>query len=79
MDGARKPNLTSNIAPVSANHEWILDVISDLQAYAQQNKLTKVQASAINMLAVARRDIIGDAEGNGTLVMAFDSAPRSNN
>ena len=79
MDEPRKPKFTSHMAPVGANHEWILDVVEDLQAYAEQNNLAQVKASATEMLAVARSAILGEGEAKGALIMTIDNAPRSLN
>lgn len=79
MDEARKSKFTSNVAPVGANHEWILDVVADLKAYAEQNNLGPMQASAAQMLAVARRDILGDGKTEGALVIPLHNAPSSLN
>ena len=79
MDEARKPKFTLNTAPVSANHDWLLDVVADLEAYAKQNNLTQVHASAIDMLDVARKELLRDRQSNSALIMPFDSAPRSIN
>jgi hypothetical protein len=39
------------------NHDWIFEVLTDLQAYAEKNGLPATAASAAEALAVARSEI----------------------
>jgi hypothetical protein len=40
-------------------HDWIFDVLSDLQDYAKANGLAELAASVAATLAVARRETAG--------------------
>jgi hypothetical protein len=45
------------------NHDWIFEVLADLQAYAEKNGLPETAASAAEALAVARGEIAAIADG----------------
>lgn len=48
-------------------HDWILDVLSDLKAYALANNLPALAAKAEEALIVARVEIdASEDRGNGT-------------
>ena len=46
-------------------HSWIIDVLADLQAYAEMNNLPATAASAGQALAVARAEIAATAPDPG--------------
>lgn len=38
-------------------HAWIFDVLTDLQTYAEKNKLPAIAAAAADLLAVAKAEL----------------------
>ena len=46
-------------------HNWIIDVLADLQAYGELNNLPAIAASAGQALAVARAEIAAIAPEGG--------------
>lgn len=49
-------------------HDWILDVLQDLQSYAMQNGLTALAERVEALLPVAEADIAARAMGDDTPV-----------
>lgn len=47
-------------------HNWIIDVLADLQAYAELNELAAIAVAAGQTLAVARAEIAAIAPEAGT-------------
>ena len=46
-------------------HSWMIDVLADLQAYAEKNNFPAIAASAGQTLAVARAEIAAAAPERG--------------
>lgn len=48
-----------------ANHDWIIEVLSDMQSYARENRLKRVAASTNILIELIRLDLIDDARDQG--------------
>lgn len=49
-------------------HDWIMDVLQDLQTYATQNGLTSIAEGVAALLPVAQADIAARPRDDGTSV-----------
>ena len=47
------------------SHDWIIDVLADLRAYAEQNGLAKIAEKTEELLCIARDEIAGDLADGG--------------
>jgi hypothetical protein len=53
-----------------ANHDWIVDVLSDVQRYSQKNSLRRLSAVTNILIELARLDLTDDARKQGYPVPA---------
>lgn len=52
-------------------HDWIIDVLSDLQDYARRNDLAELALKVDEALAAARREIAAaDADAPPSLILS---------
>jgi len=56
------------MADAKPAHDWILDVLQDLQSYAVQNGLTALAEGVEALLPVARAEIVAGVRDDGTSV-----------